>query len=124
MLLFSSKVFPGFMLLVAGLTFATSFGACNSDSPRVDCETAVVPSFADLTVFTNSCNSCHSSTLTGGERHGAPRNIDYDTYEAAVAAVEAGMQEVANGAMPTGGVALSSDDEDQLFIWGQCGTPP
>ncbi len=108
------------LLLTA--SFALSSAACGEEEiPAVDCATVAVPVFSDVAAFA-SCNGCHSSAVTGADRQGAPVNIDFDTYDSAVANIDKAMEEVAEGAMPPNG-ALATADADALYAWGQCGKP-
>ena len=58
--------------------------ACSGGGAAVDCKTVTVPKYAEMTAAWGKCTVCHSSTLTGGSRAGAPTGIDFDKYDAAV----------------------------------------
>lgn len=91
--------------------------------PEIDCGSTAVPSYSQVGAF-QVCSACHSSRLTGDERSGAPDDVNYDTYEEAMAAAEEGADEVAAGAMPPEAFPLTDVTEVDLYAWVQCGTPP
>ena len=75
------------------------------------------------------CTRCHSSTLTGGARNGAPAFHDFDTLEGVKAvsdhideAAAAGPNSV-NEYMPEGGTKPSMMERQQLGEWIACGMP-
>ncbi len=114
------------------LALSTSFGgglACDVDDetgegdelPSVDCNAVEVPRFEDMTVW-NSCVGCHSSTLSGAGRQGAPGDFDYDTHERALFDPFETAEVVVEGEMPPGG-GLSAEDRALINTWAQCGAP-
>lgn len=103
--------------------------ACHSDEephghelPEVDCEVVTPPQFADVALL-DSCTGCHSSTLTDADRNGAPVDVNYDTYEDAVAGAEHGAEAVNAGIMPPGGGTLTEEDKQAFYAWALCGQP-
>lgn len=108
--------------MAGSLSLATLIGACGSEGPDIDCSTVTPTSFADMTAFA-ACTSCHASTVSGTDRQGAPSSVNYDTYEAAVANIEKGIEEIYEGKMPPNGVTLDPADEEEIYAWGECGTP-
>lgn len=115
-----------FALLATGAAFAAS---CSSDEegslPTVDCATATVPTFANVTIFSTVCTGCHSSTKTGTERKNAPVGLDFDTYTAAQPHAQKAVSEVYDGSMPPNGANanLTEAQKQELYAWGLCGTP-
>jgi uncharacterized membrane protein len=94
-----------------------------SDGPNVDCATATVPKFSEMTAWAK-CTTCHSSTLTGTARQAAPEGINYDSYAAARTNSQSAMSEVFEGAMPLAGQPKLTDAEkDQIYNWASCDTP-
>ena len=87
---------------------ATAAAGCMSNVPDVDCSTATVPSYAQMTVW-DKCTPCHRF---------------YGDYDSAAAKADDAQQAVADGNMPRGRYSLSADEEDALYAWAQCGTPP
>ena len=83
---------------------------CGEDLPMVN-------------AFPVSCSTCHASTLTGSSRFGAPANIDFDTFAAAMPHAMAAARAVFAGAMPPTGV-LPAGDKEVLYRWALCGAPP
>lgn len=108
-------------LLLGSLLVPACGGADGDDGPNVDCGTASVPKFSEVTAFAK-CTSCHSSTKTGAARAGAPAGIDYDIYASARANAQKGMDEVFAGDMPPGG-GMSEAEKTQIYNWASCDTP-
>ena len=115
-----------FALLVAGASLAASCSSDEEDAlPTVDCATATVPTFANVSVFSAVCTTCHSSTKTGAARNAAPVGLDFDTFAAAQPHATKAVSEVFNGAMPPNGASaqLTETQRTELYAWGLCGTP-
>lgn len=78
-------------------------------------------------VFDGNCLRCHSSTLTGSRRNGAPSDVNWDTYEAAKSkAARAIERAVYRRDMPPGFSQLPVLNEDQraaLLAWQSGGFP-
>lgn len=76
------------------------------------------------------CTRCHSSTLTGAERNGAPPGLDWDRMDV-VRANAAEMNEQAganadgsvNVEMPPSDPRPSDDERRRLAEWLACGAP-
>jgi mono/diheme cytochrome c family protein len=104
-------------------TIASALGCSDDDGglPDVDCA-AAPPTFAQVTLLSASCASCHGSTLSGGARQGAPVGMDFDVYESAVQYADAGVRAVYAGRMPPSG-AINAAQRDAFYAWGLCGTP-
>lgn len=69
------------------------------------------------------CTGCHSQSLVGEARHGAPAGVDLETLagvQAQRARVEA--RAVVQQDMPQGG-GLSAADRERLSAWLACGAP-
>ncbi|MEM7019593.1 MAG: hypothetical protein AAF512_19935, partial [Pseudomonadota bacterium] len=78
-------------------------------------------------IFAGSCLGCHSSTLSGINRNGAPAGINFDTFEAAM---QSGERAVARGAismtMPPSASGLPPLTQEQaaaLTAWQMAGFP-
>jgi uncharacterized membrane protein len=77
-----------------------------------------------MTAF-DKCLGCHSSSLSGFQRLGAPTSVNFDTYDSAVASASKAVSQVRFGRMPPRGTTpLTADEQDELFSWVDCGTPP
>jgi uncharacterized membrane protein len=118
-----------FALLAVG---AAGAAGCSSDddgggAPTIDCSAvASVPTFAQVSVFTSTCNSCHSSTKTGADRKNAPVDINFDDYASAKAHANTAQSEVAGGDMPPAtytGPKPTEAQKTELYTWAQCETP-
>ena len=101
--------------------------ACDADGegeeeelPAVECASAEVPVFEEMTVW-NSCIGCHSSTLSGAARQGAPVDFNYDSLEEAMFDPLETAESVIDGSMPPAG-ALSAEDMELINVWAQCGS--
>jgi len=68
------------------------------------------------------CLSCHSSTLVGLARQGAPAGVDYDAYAAAVKYASSGNTWVQSGGMPPVG-PLEPVDKALFQSWLESGVP-
>lgn len=80
--------------------------------------------------MTAYCTRCHSSTLQGSSRQGAPSDHDFDTLEGVRATPVAHIDEEAaagplkvNTSMPPSAPLPSESERRQLGEWLACGTP-
>jgi len=104
------------------LSLAQMLTACSSPS-SVDCATVTVPRYSQMTAW-GRCVTCHSASLSGASRAGAPAGIDFDNYDAALADADRALSEVEAGAMPpSGSPKLSGTEKDQIIHWASCDTP-
>jgi uncharacterized membrane protein len=117
------------LALLAALLPACDSGGGDGDGdggdegPDVDCATATVPKFSEMTAWTK-CTNCHSSALTDSARNAAPLGVDFDTVAAARANAQIAMDEVFEGSMPLAGFPQLSDAEKtQIYNWASCDTP-
>ena len=78
-------------------------------------------------IFAPKCLACHSSTLSGSERNGAPFLFNYDTYSEAVKTASAAvlhtviikdMPELFNGITP-----LNAEQRQAMSNWKNLGFP-
>jgi len=76
------------------------------------------------------CTRCHSSTLTGSSRHGAPSDHNFDTLEGIRATPTEHIDEEAaagplnvNTSMPPNDPRPSEGERQDLGEWLACGTP-
>lgn len=111
-------------LVVGGLAvicFVFIVGCNKSKVDQIDCATANVPTFAEVSIWP-SCTNCHASTLEGVARKGAPVGVDFDHYASAKTYADAASNEVADGGMPPSG-SVTDEQKQSLYTWAQCGTP-
>lgn len=76
------------------------------------------------------CLACHSASVTGEAREGAPTGVDFDTPEAVLQWAEAidahsaaGPSSVNSGMPPSSRPAPSMDERVKLGQWLACGAP-
>ncbi len=94
-----------------------------SGCPLGDCPDGAEVTYADVEVlFSEHCNSCHSSELTGADRQDAPAAYDFDTYTLASEHPSMTWTEVNLGHMPPS-TTLSDDDKETIRVWYACETP-
>ena len=113
------------IMLVGTLSACGSEDEEEEELPEVDCTATTIPTFDQVTAFSQVCTNCHSSTLTGDARNDAPEDINFDDYASAQAHAEKAAEEVFEGAMPpaTANEMLTADQEQDLYLWALCGTP-
>jgi hypothetical protein len=104
--------------LVAIVTAAAvaALPSCNvAAPPTIDCSTATVKTYSQISTALDYCTDCHSSQR-------AAAGYQYDTYASAVEGATAASDSIADGSMPHGSsmpTALATD----IYTWAQCGTP-
>jgi uncharacterized membrane protein len=126
--LLCTKLLVIYVSLAVAASSAAILSGCSSDDssgnlPMVECVN--VPSYSQVTMLTTTCTTCHSSTLSGAARTGAPPTINFDTYAGAVASADEAAFAVYRGTMPPSGASsIPEADKEKLYVWAQCGTPP
>ena len=115
-------------ILSLALLLSTSLlSACDEggdDGPNVDCATAAVPKFSEMTAAWSKCTACHSSALSGDARQLAPTGINFDNYADARTHASKAMDEVYGGDMPLpGNPPLTAAEKTQIYNWASCDTP-
>src|ERR1041385_4218132 len=76
--------------------------------------------------MTHYCTSCHSSRVSGGARHGAPEDHDFDTLAGVQLAIDhidesaAAGHESINTYMPPYGAIPTTVERQQLGSWLAC----
>jgi len=117
------RIAPWPVPLAVLLLLSAGPGCLGGSPPEIDCSTAVVPTFDQLGGL-EQCSACHSTRYEGAARQGAPRGIDYDTYDAAKPRKTSTQGVIADGSMPPGGAfPLTATQEEQIYTWYQCGRP-
>jgi len=113
-----------FSLLLSGCGGDDGGGSGETDEQEIDCDTEVVPSYSEVRAF-DVCTNCHSSENEGAERNGAPPSLNFDSYDGAAAAAPRIVDQVSMGSMPpaTSDFSLTADEERELLVWAECGTP-
>ena len=97
---------------------------------------SVCPSNSTLTYenfgipfFTTYCTKCHSETPLDGNRHGAPRGLNWDNIETiraygqAIDRMAAAGPAAVNSTMPPEPPDPSEDERRNLGEWLVCGAP-
>jgi hypothetical protein len=78
---------------------------------------------AGAPVLTTYCTACHSATLVGDTRHGAPAGVDLDTLAGARTQADRIRARALDARdMPSGG-GIAAADRARLAAWLDCGTP-
>ena len=124
----------GGLALAAAL--AGSLAAC-TNQPGLEPSGATCPPSSTLTYasfgqhfMATYCTQCHSSTLTGDQRMGAPLFHDFDTLEGIMAFAQhidestAAGPKAVNTLMPPFTPKPTLEERQQLGEWLACGTPP
>lgn len=102
--------------VVAGLGLLGLLPSCSLGAvPTVDCATATIPTYSQLSSVMAYCTDCH-----GAGR--AEQRVRYDTYAYAKQAAQSGAETIADGSMPEDS-SLPDSAAQQFYIWAQCGTP-
>ncbi len=70
------------------------------------------------------CMQCHSTTLSGAARGGAPSPPNFDTYQEAIQQADNAVARAVGGTMPPAGFAkLSAEQKGALLDWQAAGFP-
>lgn len=110
------------LVAVAAVT-AWACGEERGGPPEIQCSTADVPSYAEMTVW-QTCNQCHSTALPEGQRDDAPMGVDFDDYATAAHYAREAQEWVYFDLMPPGDMGVPVEEKQSLYVWAQCGTPP
>lgn len=110
-------------------------GCCTSDQVLGPATEATCPQGSTLTYanfgqafMTQYCTRCHSSTLSGAARMGAPANHDFDTQIGVLRVADHVDQSAASGPaatndqMPPDGAMPTLEERQKLAEWIACGT--
>ena len=79
--------------------------------------------------FASYCTSCHSSELSGPDRHGAPLAYNWDEIETVrehadlIDKMAAAGPEAVNTSMPLRDPRPTVEEREQLGEWLECGAP-
>jgi len=111
-------------LLLLGCGGEDGEGTDGGGGDEIDCASESVPSYSEVRAF-DVCTNCHSSENEGVERNGAPPSLNFDTHDGAADAAPRIVNQVSMGSMPpaNSGLSLTGDEEHELFVWAECGTP-
>jgi len=82
-----------------------------------DCPAGVVPNYEQdiRPVVETLCTGCHSSTLAGAGRNGAPAGVNFDSYAAVSAAALKANTRLGNESMPPGSSSKASAAQKRTF---------
>jgi hypothetical protein len=112
--------------LLAALALALA--GCGGTSKRMD-QCAGAPTFATV-VFPNvvmpKCLPCHSMTVMGTNRMGAPVGLDFDTYDLVKPNIEMFADAITSGLEPpmSSGITTTKADRSAVITWRMCNFPP
>jgi uncharacterized membrane protein len=94
------------------------------------CDSTLTYENFGMTFMASYCTHCHSSTLTGTARNGAPEDHDFDTLEGILLVAEhideyaAAGPDATNEDMPPTGAAPTQDEREMLGAWLACELAP
>jgi uncharacterized membrane protein len=95
-----------------------------------ECDATVTYENFGMTFMASYCTSCHSSTLTGTARNGAPVGYDFDTLDGILAEVEhidehaaAGPDATNEEMPPSAGPQPTLEEREMLGAWLACEAP-
>lgn len=121
------------LLAAALLSPACGGGEDGGEPTGATCPSGSTVTYSNFgeTFFGTYCTGCHSSELTGADRHGAPADHNFDSLEGIRAEVEhielaaAGGPDAVNDEMPpsTADDFPSEAERLQLGEWLACDTP-
>lgn len=74
-------------------------------------------------IFAENCAGCHSSTLSGDDRNGAPEDVDFDSPDWARDADWLTWSQIHSERMPDDGPMSSPEDALLVWEWLSCGGP-
>src|SRR5687768_5264154 len=106
-------------LLAAAAPIAACGGDDDGGGGGVDCTSTPVPTFSQVSAFSQVCTECHSTENVDDERNGAPLGINFDDITSAREHAAHAAEEVEEGHMPPPGSGLSITDEqrEQIVRW-------
>lgn len=120
---------------VLGLLFVVQFAGCDHEDEAIP-SGATCPEGSTLTWGTfgkgfmdSYCTRCHSTTLTGSARQGAPNDHNFDSVELVRVELDHTDEQAAagpdsvNALMPIGTPTPSEAERRQLGEWLACGAP-
>ena len=70
------RALPTAVLMAVMIGSSMGCGSDDDDDPDVSC-TGTIPTYAEVDAF-DKCTMCHSSSLTGSARNGAPADDNFD----------------------------------------------
>lgn len=107
---------------------AVALGACPAEDtgpPAAlgDCPPESTVVWSDVQpIFGTYCTHCHSTTLEGDDRNGAPEDVNLDTIDGAQPDWLV-WQMVWTGQMPEDRVIVPEEDKWLIYEWLSCGRP-
>jgi uncharacterized membrane protein len=122
-------LFGALVAAVALLPACSSNDGDKPDSPAAPAATCPppekVPTFADLQRgILPICLECHSVTVMGDARHGAPPGMNFDTYSELSIVADTAVYLVQNRMMPyPDGAGPTEEQRQELYDWAACGKP-
>jgi len=109
---------------VAGFVLAAGCGDKQNAVQSLDVPDTAVTWCSEIeAIFAAHCTRCHASTKQGAERNGAPPNVNFDSYDAAVPNASLAFNLMQSGAMPLGGERVPADELALVSAWQEQGTP-
>lgn len=95
-----------------------------------ECDPTLTYESFGMSFMTSYCTSCHSSTLSGGDRNGAPEGHDFDSLDGILLMAEhideyaAAGPDASNEQMPPSGPTPTAAEREMLGAWLACEAAP
>lgn len=68
-------------------------------------------------ILDEHCTSCHSSSVSGNARSGAPSGVDLDTYQSLLPLAEQANTRIQNETMPPGSNKVPASQKSVFMCW-------
>jgi uncharacterized membrane protein len=95
-----------------------------------ECDASLTYENFGMAFMASYCTGCHSSTLTGADRNGAPAGHDFDTLDGILLVADhidehaAAGPDATNEEMPPSGAMPTQAEREMLGAWLACETAP
>jgi cytochrome c5 len=95
-----------------------------------ECDSTLTYESFGMAFMASYCTSCHSSTLSGVDRNGAPADHDFDSLDGILASADhidehaASGPDASNDEMPPSGPSPTAAEREMLGAWLACEAAP
>ncbi len=117
------------ILVALGVVVALVLSCGTGDEPKTNANSgasgSITPTWNNFAqgFFQNYCLRCHSSSVTGAARNGAPDGVNFDTYSDVVAESANIRNEVSTAGMPPTPPMPTTTEDQTLVAWIDAGMP-